>query len=168
MHPFSPKAAPMVPPTITTTTTTTIMTTITLTAIPNIPICNALHSLHPLPFLRLLAWLSPAFPTGSYSYSHGLEWAVGEGSVHDRPSLVDWLAADLRYGSGRNEAIFFRETWSAAMRGDRFRLLEIAELAAAFRGTSEFALESAQQASACHSTLSRGWRDPPFDEISET
>ncbi len=26
--------------------------------------------------LRLLAWLSPAFPTGAYAYSHGLEWAV--------------------------------------------------------------------------------------------
>jgi len=129
---------------------------------------NGLHSLQSLPLLRLQAWLSPAFPTGSYSYSHGLEWAVEEGSVHDRPSLVDWLAADLRYGSGRNEAIFFREAWSAAMRGDRVALLEIAELAAAFRGTSEFALESAQQASACRSILSRVWRDPLLDEIAET
>jgi len=129
---------------------------------------NGLHSVQPLPFLRLQAWLSPAFPTGSYSYSHGLEWAVEAGSVHDRASLVDWLAADLRYGSGRNEAIFFREAWSAAMRGDRIMLLHIAELAAAFRGTSEFALESAQQAAACRSTLSQVWRDPFLDEIAET
>src|SRR5215831_2422105 len=89
-HPFSPKAAPMVPPTITTTTTTTIMTIIiTIMAITHTTMRNGLHSLQPLPFLRLLAWLSPAFPTGSYSYSHGLEWSVEEGSVHDRPSLVD-------------------------------------------------------------------------------
>ncbi|TIT76903.1 MAG: urease accessory protein UreF, partial [Mesorhizobium sp.] len=26
--------------------------------------------------LRLMAWLSPAFPVGSFSYSHGLERAV--------------------------------------------------------------------------------------------
>ena len=26
--------------------------------------------------LRLLTWLSPAFPTGAFAYSHGLEWAV--------------------------------------------------------------------------------------------
>ena len=129
---------------------------------------NGLHSLQPLPFLRLQAWLSPAFPTGSYSYSHGLEWAVEAGSVRDRASLVDWLASDLRYGSGRNEAIFFRQAWFAAMRNDQSRLLEIAELTAAFRGTSEFALESAQQASACHSTLSHVWCDRFLDEVAET
>ena len=136
-------------------------------AITHTTMCNALHSIRPLPFLRLQSWLSPAFPTGSYSYSHGLEWAVEAGCVHDRASLVDWLAADLRYGSGRNEAIFFREAWSYAARGDRFGLLEIAELAAAFRGTSEFALESAQQASACRSTLSQVWPDPLLGEIAE-
>jgi urease accessory protein len=129
---------------------------------------NGLHSVQPLPFLRLQTWLSPVFPTGSYSYSHGLEWAVEAGSIHDRASLVDWLAADLRHGSGRNEAIFFREAWSFAMLGDQSRLLEIAELAAAFRGTSEFALESALQASACRSTLSKVWPDPLLDEIAQT
>jgi len=129
---------------------------------------NGLYSLQPLSFLRLQGWLSPAFPTGSYSYSHGLEWAVEAGSVHDRASLVDWLAADLRYGSGRNEAIFFREAWSSAKRGDRVMLFEVAEFAAAFRGTSEFALESVQQASACRLTLSRVWPDPLLDEIAET
>lgn len=129
---------------------------------------NGLHSVQPVPFLRLQAWLSPVFPTGSYSYSHGLEWAVEAGSVHDRASLVDWLMADLRYGSGRNEAIFFCEAWSSAMHDDKSRLLEIAELAAAFRGTREFALESAQQASAYHSTLSRVWCDSLLNEVAET
>jgi urease accessory protein len=129
---------------------------------------NGLHSVQPLPFLRLQTWLSPAFPTGSYSYSHGLEWAVEARSVHDRASLVDWLAADLRHGSGRNEAILFHEAWSSAMLGDQSRLLEIAEVAAAFRGTSEFALESAQQAFACRSTLSKVWPDPLLDDIAQT
>src|SRR6476646_12182557 len=32
---------------------------------------------------RLLAWLSPSFPVGAYCYSHGLEWAVEDGSVTD-------------------------------------------------------------------------------------
>jgi urease accessory protein len=127
---------------------------------------NGLHSIRPLDCLRLQAWFSSAFPTGSYSYSHALEWAVEAGDVHDRASLVDWLAADLRYGSGRNEAIFFREAWTLAVLGDRPGLLEIAELAGAFRGTSEFALESAQQASACRSTLSRVWPEPLLDAIA--
>src|SRR5215471_14497150 len=148
-------------------TISTIMIITTMTA-THTAMRNGLHAAHPLPFLRLQAWLSPAFPTGSYSYSHGLEWAVEAGSVCDRVSLVDWLSADLRYGSGRNEAIFFRETWICAVLGDQSGLLEIAELAAAFRGTAEFALESAQQASACRSTLSQVWPDLLLDEIART
>jgi urease accessory protein len=121
----------------------------------------------PLALLRLQSWLSPAFPTGSYSYSHGLEWAVEAGHVNDRESLVDWLEADLCYGSGRNEAIFFSEAWRCTRDNDSTRLFEIAELAAAFRGTSEFALESSQQASSCHSMLRRVWPDRLLDTLSQ-
>jgi urease accessory protein len=121
----------------------------------------------PLALLRLQSWLSPAFPTGSYSYSHGLEWAVEAGHINDRKSLVDWLQADLCYGSGRNEAIYFSEAWRSARDDDRAKLYEIAELAAAFRGTSEFALESSQQASACHSMLRHVWPDRLLDALSQ-
>jgi len=124
--------------------------------------------LAPLALLRQQSWLSPAFPTGSYSYSHGLEWAVEAGHVQDRKSLVDWLEADLSYGSGRNEAIFFSEAWRCAMDDDRAKLYEIAELAAAFRGSSEFALESSQQGAACLATLRRVWPDRLLDWLSET
>ena len=65
-------------------------------------------SLVPDALLRLQSWLSPAFPTGAYSYSHGLEQAVELGYVNDLASLLEWLKADLRYGSVRNEAIFFQ------------------------------------------------------------
>ena len=121
----------------------------------------------PLEFLRLQSWLSPAFPTGSYSYSHGLEWAIQAGHIYDRASLVDWLQADLCYGSGRNEAIFFSEAWRGARDDNRAKLFEIAELAAAFRATSEFALESSQQAAACLATLRQVWPDRVLDWLSE-
>jgi urease accessory protein len=121
----------------------------------------------PLALLRLQSWLSPAFPTGSYSYSHGLEWAVEAGHIHDRKGLVDWLEADLCYGSGRNEAIFFNEAWRYAMDDDRAKLFEVAELAAAFRATAEFALESSQQAAACLATLRQAWPDRILDWLSE-
>jgi urease accessory protein len=123
--------------------------------------------LQPVSLLRLQSWLSPAFPTGSYSYSHGLEWAVEAGHIHDRKSLVDWLEADLCYGSGRNEAILFSEARRCAIDDDRAKLFEIAELAAAFRGTSEFALESSQQAAACLATLRQVWPDRVLDWLSE-
>jgi urease accessory protein len=122
----------------------------------------------PLALLRLQSWLSPVFPIGSYSYSHGLEWAVEAGYATDRKTLVEWLKADLCFGSGRNEAIFFGEAWRCAMDDDRAKLFEVAELAATFRGTSEFALESSQQAAACLAMLRRVWPDRVLDWLSET
>ena len=121
----------------------------------------------PLALLRLQSWLSPTFPIGSYSYSHGLEWAVEAGHVLDRRSLVDWLEADLCYGSGRNQAIFFGEARRCAIDDNRAKLVEIAELAAAFRGTAEFALEASQQAAACLATLRQVWPDRVLDWLSE-
>jgi len=122
--------------------------------------------IRPLAILRLQTWLSPAFPVGSYTYSHGLEWAVEAAPVHDRQSLVDWVQADLCYGSGRNEAIFFSEAWHCARADNRIRLAELVEVAAAFRGTSEFALESSHQAAACLATLRQVWPDPVLDRFS--
>lgn len=114
----------------------------------------------PAALLRYQSWLSPAFPSGAYSYSHAIEWAVEAGHIRDRQSLVDWLEADLSHGSGRNEAIFFSHAWRSALENDRSSLIEVSELAAVFRGTSEFVLESSQQASATLATLRRVWPDP--------
>ena len=121
----------------------------------------------PLSFLRLQSWLSPTFPNGAYSYSHGLEWAVDAGHVYDRSSLVDWLEGDLCYGSGRNEAVFFTEGYRCAIDNDQAKLMRVAEVAAASRGTSEFALESSQQAAACLNTLRQVWFDQILDFFSE-
>jgi urease accessory protein len=126
------------------------------------------HGVSQLALLRQQSWLSPAFPTGSYSYSHGIEWAVEAGHIHDRKSLVDWLQADLCYGSGRNEAIFFIEAWRCAKENDCEKLLGVSELAAAFRGTSEFALETSQQAASCLATLRRVWPDPLLENLSKS
>ena len=121
----------------------------------------------PRSLIRLQSWLSPAFPSGSYSYSHGLEAAVESTQVHDRLSLVDWLDADLRYGTARNDAIFFVEAWRCAVDICHARLVEIAELSAAFRGTSEFALEASQQGTSSLATLREVWPDQAIDSLSE-
>src|SRR5262245_61932741 len=129
--------------------------------------CDEQYRFSPLALMRLQTWLSPSFPTGSYSYSHGLEWAVEAECVRDRDSLVDWLEADLCHGSGRNEAIFFSAAWRCALDADPAKLFTIAELAAAYRGTSELALESSQQASACLAVLRRVWPDCSLDVLSQ-
>ncbi|MBC7636128.1 MAG: urease accessory protein UreF [Acetobacteraceae bacterium] len=89
----------------------------------------------PAKLLRLLAWLSPAFPTGAYAYSHGLEWAVETGDIMDGPSLEHWLADVLRHGSGRNDAILARCAHRGAQ--DPEALAEIAAMALAMCAGAE-------------------------------
>jgi urease accessory protein len=55
--------------------------------------------------LTLVQWLSPAFPVGSFAYSHGLEEAVAEGHVRSAADLRDWLGDVLERGAGRGDAI---------------------------------------------------------------
>src|SRR5437588_988536 len=67
---------------------------------------------------RLLAWLSPSFPTGAFSYSHGLEAAAAGGAIHDRASLQTWIAAIVARGSGRMDADILRDAYRAALAED--------------------------------------------------
>ena len=53
-------------------------------------------------------WFSPAFPTGAFSYSHGLEMAIQDGYVTDGESLCDWITTLLLHGTARNDALFIR------------------------------------------------------------
>lgn len=81
------------------------------------------------PLLNLLAWLSPAFPTGAFAYSHGLEWAVEGGDIRDGDSLGDWLTDVLAHGSGRTDTILLRHAHRAA--ADPVALRDIVALATA-------------------------------------
>jgi len=63
---------------------------------------------------RLMTWLSPAYPVGAFSYSHGLEYAVEERLVRDRDTLVDWLSTAVEVGAGRIGGTLFAEAWRAA------------------------------------------------------
>jgi urease accessory protein len=96
--------------------------------------------------LRLLAWLSPAFPTGAYAYSHGLEWAVEQGDITDGDTLRAWLVDVLALGSGRNDAILLRHAHRACCDGTA--LGEIADLAAAIAPSRERRAETLDQGTA--------------------
>jgi urease accessory protein len=111
---------------------------------------------------QLLAWNSPAYPTGAFSYSHGLEWAVEEGSVKDVVQLVDFIEAVLTRGGGWVDAVLFAHTWRAASVGEQ-AVDEISELGAAFRGTAETALESLQQGSAFLQITRQAWPHPAIE-----
>lgn len=89
--------------------------------------------------LTLTQWMSPAYPVGSFAWSHGLENAVARGQVRDAASLQDWLAVVLEQGSGRSDAILL----CAAHRGE-----DVAELAAALAPSRERLMETMQQGAA--------------------
>lgn len=55
--------------------------------------------------LTLVQWLSPAFPTGGYAFSHGMEQVIADGTIRSGADLEAWLAAVLRHGAGRQDAI---------------------------------------------------------------
>jgi urease accessory protein len=109
---------------------------------------------------RLLAWVSPAFPTGAFSYSHGLEAAVAAGAICDRGTLQDWVAAIVISGSGRMDADIVREAYRAARADDEAALAEANRRGLAYRATAELALESAQQGEAFAATVRAAWAAP--------
>jgi len=112
---------------------------------------------------RLLAWLSPSFPIGAFSYSHGREAAVAAGSVHDRATLDNWIAAIVIRGSGRMDT----DLLCAAYRAEDEAVFDEANRRClAFRATAELALESAQQGAAFAATCAAAWcglRPPTAD-----
>jgi urease accessory protein len=119
-----------------------------------------------LALLRLQSWLSPAFPVGAFSYSHGLKAAVEAGWVRDREGLLDWLAADLMHGAGRNDAILLCAAWRAARAGDETALIEAAEISAALRGSAELALESTAQGAAFLRTIRLAWPHEKLEALA--
>jgi urease accessory protein len=104
---------------------------------------------------KLLAWFSPAMPIGAYSYSHGLEYAVEAGLVTDAPALRAYVETALCHGTGQLDASLLCAAYRASRGGPP--LAEVVMLAAALRGTSELALESAAQGRALLTVLRRAW-----------
>jgi urease accessory protein len=109
---------------------------------------------------RLLAWLSPSFPVGAFSYSHGLERAAESGAVHDRASLERWIAAIVARGSGRTDADILCQAYRAARAGDDAGLDAANRRGLAFRATAELALEAAQQGEAFLAAWQAAWAAP--------
>jgi urease accessory protein len=98
--------------------------------------------------LRLVTWLSPAFPVGGFAYSSGLEKAVDDGLVCDHAGLGAWLTSLLHHGALWNDAALLADAWrnwqqrpaldavsdlALALAGSKERYLETVALGTAFR-----------------------------------
>jgi urease accessory protein len=93
----------------------------------------------------LMAWLSPSYPIGSFSYSHGLEYAIDQGDVTDADSLQSWLSDVLKNGAGRNDAILLSHAFNAP---NSNALQQITDLATALSASAERHLETTAQGTA--------------------
>jgi urease accessory protein len=97
--------------------------------------------------LRLAHWLSPAFPTGGFAWSQGLETAMAAGAVRDAATLGAWVSAVLLHGGARTDAILLAHARAAgadtgaldalarALAPSAERLAETLEQGAAFAAT---------------------------------
>jgi urease accessory protein len=107
--------------------------------------------------VKLMTWLSPAFPVGAFTYSHGLEWAVEDGTIASAETLRAWLHDILRHGSGRADAILLSAAYLAARDGDAAGLKAIAELGHALQPTRERRLEAGAQGRAFGVAIEATW-----------
>ena len=102
--------------------------------------------------LTLTQWLSPAFPTGAFAYSHGIETAFREGLIDDANGLANWLGDCLTDGSARSDAIWLRLAHVAETPA------EIDAKARAFALSRERLREAERQGAAFSATVNAVWR----------
>jgi urease accessory protein len=117
-------------------------------------------------FYRLMSWLSPAYPVGAFSYSHGLEWLVETGAVSDAASLQRWLGDILLFGGGRNDAILFAHAHGAALYGNLKALCEVTATANALAASAERRLETNAQGAAFAEITCKTWGSPSLARLS--
>jgi urease accessory protein len=116
---------------------------------------------------RLMAWLSPAYPVGGFSYSSGIEWAVETGDINDVESMRGWLAVTLAEGGGFCDAGLFAHAHRAVDAGDDKALRDVAELAAALAPTKERHLETTAQGNAFVAATAAAWPCAALDRLKE-
>ncbi|QYK40143.1 MAG: urease accessory protein UreF [Paracoccaceae bacterium] len=97
----------------------------------------------PAALMTLVQWLSPAFPTGAFGYSHGMETAIQRGEVPDSSSVRAWIGDVLAHGAPRGDAILLAH----ALRPNADHAA-LADLARALSATAERLRETEEQGAA--------------------
>lgn len=110
----------------------------------------------------LMIWLSPAFPIGAFSYSHGLEWAVEKMSVSNREAVEAWILDLIELGSIRLDTKLMIESY---LNTERTR--EWGGLASALSGGKERHLETSAQGQAFLKAIKQNWPKPELDSTPD-
>lgn len=109
----------------------TVVATLTLTVIPTAMISKDQK------LIRLLQLVSPSLPTGSFSYSQGLEWAVEAGWVHDAESLKEWLSESMRLSLAEVDIPLLTFLCKACNKKDKTEVARVIALLLACRESHE-------------------------------
>lgn len=96
---------------------------------------------HALPLLRLLHLVSPSLPTGAFTYSQGIEWAVEAGWIRDAGDLRDWSTDQMESMLTSLDLPLLLRMQRAAADEDAVRLNHWIDLLLAYRETSELRQE---------------------------
>ena len=128
---------------------------------------QAEEKLHRAALYRLMAWLSPAYPVGAFSYSSGLEWAIEASDIKDAESLRRWLAVVIGEGGAFCDAVFLVHAHRAIAGNNDKALHEVAELAAAFAPSKERHLETTAQGRAFVEATRAAWPCAALDRLTE-
>jgi urease accessory protein len=113
-----------------------------------------------------MAWLSPAYPVGAFSYSSGIEWAVESGDITNAATLQRWLGVMIVEGGAFCDAVFFVHAHRAAEADDARSLRDVAELAAAFAPSKERHLETTAQGRAFIEATRAAWPCNALDRLA--
>ncbi len=116
--------------------------------------------------LPLLAWLSPAFPVGSFAYSHGLEWAFEAGDVTDAPSTQGWITDLVECGGPWSDAVLLAAAHRAVDGKDFTTLKDVSAFAAALAPSRERRLETMAQGEAFMNTVAAAWSSKAFEKAA--
>ncbi|MDV7339585.1 urease accessory protein UreF [Terasakiella sp. A23] len=116
--------------------------------------------------LRLMTYLSPSFPVGAYTYSHGVEFAIEDGLVTSGETLQNWTEGALLFGAGHTDGMFFCRAWELADQGDLDGLAELNSYANAMRPTSEMTLEGEAQGRAFLTILLDVMPSPELEQFA--
>jgi urease accessory protein len=125
------------------------------------------RALDSVALFRLMAWLSPAYPVGAFSYSGGIEWAVEAGDIKDAQTLRAWLDVMMSEGGGFSDAILFVHAHRAITANDDAALRAVAELATALVPSKERFLETTAQGRAFLDATKAAWPRPALMRLED-
>jgi len=108
-----------------------------------------------LPGLRLLQLISPTLPTGAFTYSQGLEWAVECGWIRNEQNTRQWLLSVLRDSLQYLELPILIRLHAAVKVNDHAQFKYWSHWLYASRETCELRDEEKQRARALHTVLGK-------------